>query len=67
MMVQSDLLGVVKAFQDAANRHAIDEVMAMLTDDAEFELKGMTRLFSKREIRSIFEYDAGVIGLKKGK
>lgn len=62
MIVQSDLLDIVKAFQDAANRHAIDDVMAMFTEDAEFELKGMTQLFGKSEIRSIFEYDTGVSG-----
>lgn len=62
MPVQADLLSVVAALQDAANRHAIDEVMAMFADDAEFELEGLTRLVGKKEIRSIFEYDAGVNG-----
>jgi hypothetical protein len=62
MTVQGDLVGVVKTFQDAANRHAVDEVMAMFTEDAEVELKGTTRLLGKSEIRSIFEYDAGVNG-----
>lgn len=62
MTVQGDLVGVVKTFQDTANRHAIDEVASMFTEDAEVELKGMTRLFGKSEIRFIFEYDAGVNG-----
>jgi len=62
MPAQHDLLSVVAAFQDAANRHAIDEVMAMFADDAAFELEGLTRLVGKKEIRSIFEYDAGVKG-----
>ena len=62
MSDQHDLLGTAKAFQNAANRHAIDEVMAMFADDAEFELVGLTRLAGKKEIRSIFEYDEGVNG-----
>lgn len=60
MIFQNDLLDVVKVFQDAANRHAIDEVMEMFADDAELELEGLTRLVGKKEIRSIFEYDAAV-------
>ena len=62
MVVQHDPLNIVAALQDAANRHAIDEVMALFADDAEFELVGLTRLAGKSEIRSIFEYDAGVDG-----
>jgi len=62
MLIQPDLLNIVAALQDAANRHAIGEVMAMFAEDAEFELTGLTRLVGKNEIRSIFEYDAGVDG-----
>ena len=62
MSVQHDLLKLVEAFQNAANRHAIDEVMAMFADDAEFELEGLARLVGKKDIRSIFEYDEGVKG-----
>lgn len=62
MLAQHDLLNTVAGLQDAANRHAIDEVMAMFAEDAEFELAGLTRLVGKNEIRSIFEYDAGVDG-----
>lgn len=62
MSVQHDLLSLVEAFEDAANRHAIDEIMAMFSDDAEFELVGLARLVGKKEIRAIFEYDAGVKG-----
>ena len=62
MSVQQDLLSLVEAFEDAANRHAIDEIMAMFFDDAEFELVGLARLVGKNEIRPIFEYDEGVKG-----
>jgi hypothetical protein len=62
MTVEYDLLTIVEAFEDAANRHAIDEIMSMFSDDAEFELMGLARLVGKMEIRAIFEYDAGVKG-----
>lgn len=62
MSVQHDLLSLVEAFEDAANRHAIDEIMAMFSDDAELELVGLARLVGKKEIRPMFEYDAGVKG-----
>jgi limonene-1,2-epoxide hydrolase len=62
MSGRDDLLTLVSALEDAANRHAIDEVMAMLTDDVAFELEGMARLVGKQEVRSVFEYDAGIHG-----
>jgi len=63
VLVQPDLLSIVAALQDAANRHTIDEVMKMFADDAEFELVGATGLVGRNKIRSIFEYDAGVDGI----
>lgn len=60
MSVEHDLLSLIRAFEDTANRHAVDEIMNMFSDDVEFELVGLARLVGKKEIRSIFEYDAGV-------
>ncbi len=57
-----DVLQRVRALEDAANRHAIEEVVDRFTDDAEFELVGMARLVGREQIRAIFEYDAGVRG-----
>jgi limonene-1,2-epoxide hydrolase len=59
---EQELLSLVESLQDAARRHAIEEIMALFADDAEFELEGLTRLVGKEEIRTIFEYDAGVAG-----
>lgn len=42
MPTQPDVMSVVEALQDAAKRHATDEIMAMFADDAEFELVGLT-------------------------
>jgi len=60
MNTQKDLVSLVKAFQDVANRHAVERVMAMFADDAEFEMVGLFTLVGKQQIRAIFEYDAGV-------
>ncbi len=56
------LIRCVDAFQEAANRHAIDTVLAMFAEEAEFEIVGLTKLTGKPQIRAIFEYDAGVNG-----
>jgi hypothetical protein len=44
MLVQPDLLSIVASLQDAANRHAVDEVMAMFADDAGILLAGFTKI-----------------------
>lgn len=60
MDAEAGVTSLVAVFEDAANRHAIDEVLAIFTDEAVFELAGVVRLSGKREIRAVFEYDAGV-------
>ncbi len=62
MANQQDLLMAVTCLENAAKRHDVDEIMALFTDDAEFDLVGLTRLVGKAEIRTIFDYDAGVSG-----
>lgn len=59
MNSQQDLVSLVQTFQDVANRHAVDTVMSMFSDDAEFEIVGQVTLVGKQQIRDIFEYDAG--------
>jgi hypothetical protein len=44
MLVHPDLLSIVASLQDAANRHAVDEVMAMFADDAGILLAGFTKI-----------------------
>lgn len=60
MNSQNDLVSLVKGFQGVANFHAVERVMAMFADDAEFEIVGLFTLVGKQQIRAIFEYDAGV-------
>jgi hypothetical protein len=61
-MSQTNFVNIIAALEGAFNRHAVDEIMAMFTDDAVLELKGLARLVGKNEIRPIFEYDIGVNG-----
>lgn len=60
MNSQQDLVSLVQAFQEVANHHAVDTVMAMFADDAEFEIVGQFTLVGKQQIQAVFEYDAGV-------
>lgn len=55
-----DLLNLVRAFQEAVNEHNVDKVMEMFTDNAQFELVGISKYSGKKEIRNVFDYDAGV-------
>ena len=54
------LLILVGAFLKAANQHAVEKIMALFNDNAEFELVGLYRVEGKEEIQNVFEYDAGV-------
>jgi limonene-1,2-epoxide hydrolase len=57
---QKDLLTLVRKFEDAMNRHAIDEVMDMFGEGAEFEIVGISHFTGKEKIRNVFEYDTAV-------
>jgi limonene-1,2-epoxide hydrolase len=55
-----NLLDLVDVFQNAVKQKDVDKVLAMFTDDADFELVGISRYLGKEQIRKVFEYDAGV-------
>ena len=57
-----NLQNLVESFQEAVNRKEINNVMAMFTEDAEFELIGVSKYSGKEQIKNQFEYDAGVNG-----
>jgi hypothetical protein len=42
------------------NRHAVDEIMDMFDEGAEFEIVGISHFTGKENIRSVFEYDSAV-------
>lgn len=60
MVDQVNLLDAVRTYQEAVNRKEINKVLAMFTEDAEFELAGISKYSGKEQIKNVFEYDAGV-------
>ena len=52
----------VQMLQDAMNRHDIDAILQMFTDDALFEIDARPPWVGHAQIREILEYDAAVHG-----
>ena len=48
------LLNLVGAFLEATNHHAVEKIMALFNDNAEFELVGLYRVEGKEQIRNVF-------------
>ena len=55
-----DLLNLVESFQEAINQYNVDKVMTMFTEDAKFEIMGISKFSGKEQVKNIFEYDVGV-------
>ena len=51
---------LVDSFQEAYKRQDVNKVLGMFTENAEFELVGISKYSGKEQIRNVFEYDAGV-------
>ena len=51
---------MVKTFQDSVNQHNVDKIMSMFTEDATFEIVGLSKFAGKQNVKNIFEYDVGV-------
>ena len=56
----SNLIDLVKTFQERVNQHDIEEIMTMFTEDATFEEVGFPKIKGKQLIKLNFEYHAGV-------
>ena len=56
----TDLIDLVKTFQDRVNQHNVDKIMSMYTEDATFEIVGLSKFAGKQNVKIIFEYDVGV-------
>ncbi len=54
-----DLLNKVKTYVDAANRHDLEAIDAMLTDDIVFEMNGKNIAVGKEQVRTVHDNDAG--------
>lgn len=53
-------INLVESFQEAVNQHNVDKVMTMFTEDAKFEIVGLSKFSGKKQVKNIFEYDVGV-------
>ncbi|HKJ33857.1 MAG TPA: nuclear transport factor 2 family protein [Balneolales bacterium] len=63
MMTENvNLQNLVESFQESVNRKDVDKVLTMFTEDAEFELVGISKYSGKEQIKNQFDYDAGVNG-----
>ncbi len=54
------LIDLVNTFQEKVNKHDVEEIMTMFTEDAEFEIVGLSKFSGKQKVKIIFEYDVGV-------
>ena len=60
MVDQFNLLNLVESLQEAVNQKDVNKALAMFTDEAEFELVGISKYSGKEQIRNVFGYDIGV-------
>jgi limonene-1,2-epoxide hydrolase len=56
----TNLIDLVKTFQERVNQHDVDKIMTMFTEDATFEIVGLSKFAGKQQVKIIFEYDVGV-------
>lgn len=57
---QNSLIDLVKTFQDRVNQHDVENIMYMFTEDATFEIVGLSKFKGKQNVKNVFEYDVGV-------
>jgi limonene-1,2-epoxide hydrolase len=56
---RQNLLNKVMTYVNAANRHDLEVIDAMLTDDVVFEMNGMNIALGKEQVRTVHDNDAG--------
>jgi hypothetical protein len=55
-----NLIDLVKTLQERVNQHNVEKIMSMFTEDATFEIVGLSKFAGKQQVKIIFEYDVGV-------
>jgi len=55
-----NLIDLVKTFQERVNQHNVEKIMSMFTENATFEIVGLSKFAGKQQVKNIFEYDIGV-------
>ena len=56
----TNLIDLVKTFKDSVNQDNVEKTMSMFTDDASFEIVGLSKFSGKQNVKNVFEYDVGV-------
>ena len=51
-----NLINLVKTFQERVNQHDVEKIMTMFTEDATFEIVGLSKFAGKQQVKIIFEY-----------
>ena len=51
-----NLIELVKTFQDSFNQQKVEKIMNMFTEDATFEIVGLSKFAGKQNVKNIFEY-----------
>ncbi len=51
-----NLISLVESFLEVFNQHDVDKIMGMFTEDAEFEIVGISKYSGKQKVRNVFEY-----------
>ena len=52
-----NLIDLVESFQERVNQHDVEKIMTMFTEDATFEMVGLSKFAGKQQVKIIFEYD----------
>ena len=60
MVDQRNLIDLIITFQIRVHQHDIEKIMSMFTEDATFEIVGLSKFSEKQQVKTIFEYDIGV-------
>jgi limonene-1,2-epoxide hydrolase len=55
-----NLIDLVKKFQESVNQHDVKKIMILFTEDATFEIVGLSKFSGKQQVKNILEYDVGV-------
>ena len=53
-----NLIDLVKTFQERVNQHNVEKIMSMFTENATFEIVGLSKFAGKQQVKN-FEYDVG--------
>jgi ketosteroid isomerase-like protein len=53
MGIPNTLINLVETFQEKVNQHNVKEIMTMFTEDAEFEIVGLSKFSGKQNVKII--------------